>query len=102
MLETAGRRPEKCQPARCTAFCGEPDCIFSVVMTHSTLRTVLEELGPQALKIAPRGRGTAKTEIDFISAAAPEYLDRPALAAPAPEGEILVLVQCSQSNKWRI
>ena len=69
---------------------------------HPTLRDILEDLGPQSLKVAPRRRGTAKTELDFIEAAAPEYLDRPALASPAPGGETLVLVQCTESDKWTI
>jgi hypothetical protein len=42
-------------------------------------------------------RGTAKTELNFISACAPEYLDR-----PAPDGETIVLVQANDSDKWRI
>ena len=68
---------------------------------HPTLRDVLEDLGPQSLKVAPRRRGTAKTELEFIEAAAPEYLSRRALAAPAG-GETLVLVQCTESEKWTI
>ncbi len=69
---------------------------------HPTLRDVLESLGPQSLKVAPRRRGTAKTELDFIEAAAPEYLRRHALAVPAHNGEILVLVQCTEPGKWTI
>jgi len=69
---------------------------------HPTLRDVLEDLGPQSLKVAPRRRGTAKTELEFIQAAAPEFLERPALAAPAPRGEILVLVQCTEPDRWTI
>ena len=69
---------------------------------HPTLRDVLNNLGPQSLKVAPRRRGTAKTELDFIQAAAPEFLDRPALAASAPDGQILVLVRCTESEKWTI
>lgn len=69
---------------------------------HPTLRDVLESLGPQSLKVAPRRRGTAKTELEFINAVAPEFLDRPALASPAPAGEILVLVQCTEPEKWTI
>ena len=76
-------------------FCG-------TMQNHTTLRDVLNDLGPQSLKVAPRRRGTAKTELEFIEAAAPEYLDRPALAAPAPAGEILVLVQCTEPEKWTI
>ena len=69
---------------------------------HPTLRDVLESLGPQSLKVAPRRRGTAKTELDFINAAAPEFLDRRALASHAPGGEILVLVQCNEPDRWTI
>ena len=69
---------------------------------HPTLRDVLNDLGPQSLKVAPRRRGTAKTELDFIQAAAPEFLDRRALACPAHGGETLVLVQYTESEKWTI
>ena len=69
---------------------------------HTTLRDILETLGHRSLKVAPRHRGTAITELAFIEAAAPEYLDRSALAAPAPNGETLVLVQCAESDRWKI
>ena len=69
---------------------------------HTTLRDVLNDLGPQSIKVAPRRRGTAKTELEFIEAAAPEFLDRHALAAPAPNGQIVVLVQCTEPDRWTI
>jgi len=72
------------------------------MQNHTTLRDVLKTLGPRALKVAPRQRGTSKTELEFIEAAAPEYLDRPALACSAPGGETLVLVQCTDHERWTI
>lgn len=71
-------------------------------MQTTTLRDVLTSLGTRSLKVHPRGRGTAKMEIDFIAATgAGEYLDRPAIAASV-DGETLVLVQSSEDEKWLI
>ena len=71
-------------------------------MRFSTLGEVLENLGVQSVKVASRGRGTAKTERDFIAAVAPEYLNRHALTAPTRQGETLVLVQSTDSEQWTI
>ncbi len=105
MSSSATAQSSSCnRPPLLLQHSGENEKYLWSVKQHNTLRQVLNDLGPQSLKIAPRSRGTAKTELDFIEAAAPEFLDRPALAvpAPAPAGEILVLVQCTQPDKWSI
>lgn len=103
MSSSATAQSSSCnRPSLLLQHSGENEKYLWSVQKHNTLREVLNDLGPQSLKVVPRSRGTAKTELDFIEAAAPEFLDRPALAAPAPAGEILVLVQCTQPDKWTI
>ena len=69
---------------------------------HSTLRSILTQLGREFVKVTPRSQTTAMTEIDFIRAVAPEYLRRPALVASTLDGETLVLVKSVEPQKWHL
>jgi len=69
---------------------------------HSTLRSVLNQLGRDFIKVTARHRTTAHMEIKFIATVAPEFLCRPALVASTLDGETLVLVQSMEPGKWQV